>query len=269
MRYRYMIVSALLLWATPLQAQAPTPLEEARALFARGDTAFNEARWIDCAHLFERSFTIAFRPELLYNVGLCYQRAAGALPDEQAAPLLGRAVAAFRRYLREVPAATNAERVQTAVADIQARLDSMDPAVSPVTEVTAPPVREVAPVVPEPDSVVVGDPIPTPAPVTVARNDYTLTIVTGALTLVSTALAIGLGLHAQSLYSDLSSTCGQTPAGCNEARISEVGSYSLATNLLWVVSGLALVGTSISFAIEFTATDTRPSLVALTVGRTF
>ena len=32
MRYRYMIVSALLLWATPLQAQAQTPEDEARAL---------------------------------------------------------------------------------------------------------------------------------------------------------------------------------------------------------------------------------------------
>ena len=104
---------------------------------------------------------------------------------------------------------------------------------------------------------------------TVARNEFPFTIVTGALTLVSTALAIGLGLHAQSLYSDLSSTCGQTPAGCNEARISEVGSFSLGANLMWVLSGLALVGTSVSFAIEFTATDTRPSLVALTVGRSF
>ena len=249
MRYRYMIVSALLLWATPLQAQAQTPEDEARALFATGSTAFEEARWLDCAHLFERSFMIAFRPALLYNVGLCYQRATGALSDADATPLLERAVAAYRRYLRELPDATNAERVQMSISDIQSRLDSMTPTI--VTETPTPEVE------------------PEAAPVTVARNEFPFTIVTGALTLVSTALAIGLGLHAQSLYSDLSSTCGQTPAGCNEARISEVGSFSLGANLMWVLSGLALVGTSVSFAIEFTATDTRPFLVALTVGRSF
>ena len=248
---RYMIFSALLLWATPLQAQAQTPLEEARALFASGNTAFEEARWLDCAHLFERSFTIAFRPELLYNVGLCYQRATGALSDADATPLLERAVAAYRRYLRELPDAANTERVQTSIADIQSRLDSMVAAV--VTE-TPTPVVEV-----EPDA----------APVTVARNEYLFTIVTGALALVSSALAIGLGLHAQSVYSGLSSTCAQTPEGCPEARISEVGSFSLGANLMWAVSGLALIGTSVSLAVEFTATDTRPSLVALSVGRSF
>jgi len=251
MRYRYMIVSALLLWATPLQAQAQTPEDEARALFATGSTAFEEARWLDCAHLFERSFTIAFRPALLYNVGLCYQRATGALSDADATPLLERAVAAYRRYLRELPDATNAERVQMSISDIQSRLDSMTPTI--VTETPTPEVEV------EPEA----------APVTVARNEFPFTIVTGALALVSTALAIGLGLHAQSIYSGLSSTCGQTPEGCAEARISEVGSFSLGANLMWVLSGLALVGTSISLAVEFTATDTRPSLVALTVGRSF
>ena len=256
MRYRYMIVSALLLWATPLQAQAQTPEDEARALFATGSTAFEEARWLDCAHLFERSFMIAFRPALLYNVGLCYQRATGALSDADATPLLERAVAAYRRYLRELPDATNAERVQMSISDIQSRLDSMAAAV--VTETPTPPV-DVVSVEVEPEA----------APVTVARNEFPFTIVTGALTIISTAIAIGLGLHAQSIYSGLSSTCAQTPEGCAEARISEVGSYSLGANLMWVLSGLALVGTSISLAVEFTATDTRPSLVALTVGRSF
>ena len=251
MRYRYMIVSALLLWATPLQAQAQTPEDEARALFATGSTAFEEARWLDCALLFERSFMIAFRPALLYNVGLCYQRATGALSDADATPLLERAVAAYRRYLRELPDATNAERVQMSISDIQSRLDSMTPTI--VTETPTPEVEV------EPEA----------APVTVARNEFPFTIVTGALTIISTAIAIGLGLHAQSIYSGLSSTCGQTPEGCAEARISEVGSYSLGANLMWVLSGLALVGTSISLAVEFTATDTRPSLVALTVGRSF
>lgn len=259
------VVVVLSSWSRVAVAQTPeTPEDEARALFATGSVAFEEARWLDCAHLFERSFMIAFRPALLYNIGLCYQRAAAALSDADAIPILERAVAAYRRYLRELPDAANAARVQTSIGDIETRLGGAATTVEdpspPVAWPVPPPVE--SPVEPAPD--------PEPVPVAVvARNEFPITVATGALTLVSTALAIGLGVHAQSLYASLGSTCGQTSEGCPESSISEVGSFATGANVMWAVSGIALAGASIGFAVEFTATDTRPSVVALTVGRNF
>lgn len=253
---------------SPVSAQEvpSSVVDEARVAFTEGAGAFRESRWLDCAQSFERSFSLLFAPELLYNIGLCYQRAAAALPDVEATPLLERAVAAYRRYLRELPDAEDAPRVRSELSDLTSRMTRASP---PREVVTPEPVPEVVPQEMPPTEVpVMGVPVSPPVEVR-PRGEFPFTIVTGALTLVSTAIAVGLGLHAQSLYSGLASTCGQTPEGCADARISEVGSFALGANIMWAVSGLALIGTSVSFVVEFTATDTRPSLVALTVGRSF
>lgn len=243
---------------SPLSAQSAS--ESARLHFESGTLAFNEARWLDCARDFEASFQGVFAPELLYNVGLCYQRASNAVPDAEAAPLLERSLAAYRRYLRELPDSEDAVRIQRESADLQARLTR---------------IQEMQAQTPDPEPIV-QEPTPPPAPPvpelvfeSVPRGQYPVTILAGALTLVSAVIAIGLGVHAQDLYNGLSATCGRTDAGCSMDSINEVSTFALASNIMYGVSGVFLAGTAIGFGLEFSATDSRPSRAYLSVSGSF
>jgi hypothetical protein len=62
--------------------------------------------------------------------------------------------------------------------------------------------------------------------------------------------AIAAGLSANSKFSKLRSTCGQTHAGCSDAQISGLKSTVLLTNLLWVGAGLAAVSTGVAFYLQ-------------------
>lgn len=268
------LVAALTLaWTSVADAQSSA--EAARTYFESGTLAFDEARWIDCAHDFERSFALVFAAELLYNIGLCYERAARALPDAQARPLLERALAAYQRYVRELPAASDAGSVRVAIADLQARLEGAEgavveeateaeePAVSPPRSsseaVEAEAASAAAPAGPEGDE-------------TGARSapTYAITITGAALTVVALAVAIGLGAHAQGVYSRLASTCGATAAGCTEGQISEVADLSTGANAMYVAAGVMLAGTAVGFAIEFASgADGAPTRAVLAVGGRF
>jgi len=254
--YRYLLVlsillSPILLSPTLVSAQVEAA---ARTYFDAGNLAFGEARWVDCARDFERSFSIVFAPELLYNVGLCYQRAASTLPDAEAGPFLERSLVAYQRYLREIPTATDAGPVRTSISDLQGRLTriSTPDATSEVPEVASVEVPDATSAAPEIASAVP----PVAEAVTVPRGEYVATVSTGALAVLSTVIAIGLGVHAQDLYSNLSATCGRTEAGCTASEISEVDSYAVGANAMYGVSGIALADTGVAFGFEFTATTT-------------
>jgi hypothetical protein len=260
-------------WNVTTPAVAQSSVEEARTYFNSGSAAFREARWLDCVHDFERSFSVMFSPELLYNIGLCYQRAAGALPDAEATPLLERALAAYQRYLREIPNASDADVVRSMTTDVQARLTRAVPVEPVVVELVEPvavePVETAHVEVQPPVHVAVQPPAPVVTTEEVPRGKFPITIAAGAVSIVSAAVAIGLGLHAQSLYSGLTSTCGQDALGCSEEQISEVKTFSVGANIMWAVAAVALAGTSIGFALEFTATETRPSRASVSVGGSF
>lgn len=259
---RYLIPFMILIFSAPLYAQAPSPelREQARVRFDEGRTAFAESRWEDCAHSFEESFALIFAPELLYNAALCYQRAAESLPDTEARPLLERGLSAYQRYLREIPNASDADEVRRVVVDLQGRLLRMAPRVEIVTVPVPPPLpvseTEVAS---EEGDEVEPNPFTLREPERRARGDYTGTILSGVTAVVSFVAALGLGIHAQDLYGNLSRTCGQQMGGCSPTLIREVESFSLAANFLYGVAGVAVVGAGIAFGFEFTATveDTR------------
>lgn len=189
------------------------------------------------------------------------------LPDSEARDTIERAIAAYRRFLRETPGnprgqgrATDTDRVLSTILDLQTRLSRIAAPTEPTVTATA-----TEPAVPQlevtaPDTGVSLTDVP--------RGRYPITIAGGALTLVSVAIAIGLGVHAQSLYADLQATCGQTKT-CTDAQVAEVKSYALGANLMWVVSGTALAGTTVGFILEFAATDSVPSRAALTVSGRF
>jgi len=255
------------------RATAQAPQDAARTHFDAGTLAFTDGRWLDCAHDFERSFQIVFAPELLYNIGLCYQRAGAALPDADARPLLERALAAYERYLRELPSAPDAASVRTTIGDVQSRLARVDePAPAPVVmedvrgdQMAAPDEVEVSTPVPQRDE---------PPPIAPEREptrhrSFVVTIVGAVLTAISFATAIALGIHAGDLYATDRATCAMTAAGCSDEQISDVSTFASAATAMYVASGVLLAGTALGFALEWTSGSDAPSRAMLTVSGAF
>lgn len=254
---RWLVVLVLVALTPSRGAAQEVPeevVEEARAAFITGTEAFREGRWNECATSFERSFVLLFAPELLYNIGLCYQRAASSLPDAEAAPLLDRAVSAYRRYLREMPDAEDVEAVRVELDTILSRAGRIAPTEEVFVEVPEPVLEEDPPVevAPPEEHVEVVEFTSETRP----RGEYYGTVVAGSIAALSGVIAIGLGVHAQGTYDTLRATCGRTVEGCAEDAISEVTTLSTATNAMLGVSGVALLGTAIGFSVEFTATET-------------
>lgn len=267
------------LWGlvAPVSAQTPVaaPPATARTHFDSGTIAFNEARWADCAADYERSFALSFAPGLLYNIGLCYHKLSVTLPDSEARDTIERAIAAYRRFLRETPGnprgrgnATDTDRVLSTILDLQTRLSRLSTVTATESTVTEPAVPQVEATAPPDTGVSLTD---------VPRGRYPFTIAGGALTLVSVAIAIGLGLHAQTLKDEYENYC-ENQVSIDQSCLDDAGgrerydsaySYTLGANLMWVVSGLALAGTTVGFALEFTATDAVPSRASLTVSGRF
>jgi hypothetical protein len=252
----------------PVLAQTPEAIEQAREHFSLGQRAFQHERWMDCATHFEASFQAVFAPELLYNIGLCYERAADALSGADSIAPMERAVSAYTRYLRELPLASDAATVQIRVTDLRTLLERARVASVPeevVTEPETPPVAPepvVAPVV-DPDLVahdVVVHSIPEP----VNRGfGFGWTVTGGSFTLASFVTAIGFSLAAQSQFNSLSTTCGQSGT-CSQADIDNVSTMAAAANAMYVVSGILLAATGLAFGLEFhfwnTPAETHASL---------
>lgn len=269
---RLLVLTLVLLSASVVSAQSP-PISaavrvRAQASFDEGTTAFHEARWTDCARAFEESFLLLFAPELLFNVGLCYQRAAESLPDSEARPLLERSLSAYQRYLREIPQASDRDSVRIIVSDLRSRVSRMAATEEAVSE--APPSPPTLPPVPSAEGVPVpveetAPPIEEAPVFQVSRGEFPFTLSSGILSAVSLAVGIGLGVYAQDLYSNLTLTCSQ--AGCPEDRIQEVSSFATGANVMFTLSGLSLTGAGVAFGFEFTATESRTSASLSVSGR--
>ncbi len=80
--------------------------EEARALFAAGREAYNDARYEEALGLFHRAYELSGRPAMLYNIGQTADRLR----------LDAEAMEAFDSYLRALPRADNHLEVETRLA---------------------------------------------------------------------------------------------------------------------------------------------------------
>lgn len=90
--------------------------EEARALYAAGEVAYDEGRFEDALTQFQRAYELSGRPELLYNVGLAATNAG----DERTA------LAALERYIAEIPDAPNRGIVEGRIANLRREIDEED-----------------------------------------------------------------------------------------------------------------------------------------------
>jgi hypothetical protein len=259
MRPHFLVPLVVLLLPASVFAQSGTGDGAARAYFESGRHAFEARQWSDCAHDFERSFEIMFAPELLYNIGLCYQHASSAASDAEATRLLERALTAYRRFVSELPDHPNAVRARQEILDLQARFSHI--ASEPETTSDVSPETAV-------DPATEGQ-LPEAATEQVPRGQYPVTITAGVLSLASAIVAIGLGVHAQDLYNGYLATCGGTPMGCASGAINDVNNYSIASNVMYGVAGAFFAVAGIGFAFEFTSTESRVTRASLTVSGRF
>ena len=261
----------LLLLATmfPCMASAQdAELQRARDLYTQGREAFQRGEWAMCAYYFEQSFQLVHSPELLYNVGKCYDRAAMA---DNRVEYFERALAAYTRFIRERPEDADDEIRQRigVLRDAMHRLfpstrDQVVPETPPLVVVV--PQETVAPEpIPDAEDVQVTAPEAAAAePEAEADNGFawTWTLVGGITTAVMGAVALSVGSVARNEFNSLRDSCGGTTAGCDPNDVSRVESLQLATNILLGLSGALLIGTGLSFIFEFSAQSGSPTPTA-------
>lgn len=244
---RQLIVVCVLIFPALLHAQGTEAVEEARAYFLRGQEAYQEERWEDCARNFEHSFRTVFAPELLYNIGLCYERASHSLSGDDSVLLMERAVAAYTRYLRELPDTNDAVSVRASLADLRtliSRFRSQNE--EPIADDPAP--VEETPSYAESYLDLQLPPVIVSAPERVFGYRWTLT--GASLTLASFVAALGTGIRSRLLFNRLASSCGQTAEGCSVDRIDRVSSLRQGASILYALSGVLLAATGVSFGLE-------------------
>ena len=267
------LVTPCIVLAQEEDAPSTTQVQRARELYQQGVEAYNSESWVTCAYYFEQSFTQVFAPNILYNIGLCYDRAAHVNPRQS---FLIRGVRAYSRYLVDA-SGTSEEDVQQVTARIEV-LRSMRhrlypeeslpttpttpaPAEGEETEeaplsadAAAEPLETLPVVLSEPPSVSLDPP---------TSFNWTYTTVGAVATGVLGIVALSLGAAARSDYDALSSGCGETPEGCPQDEIARVNAMSMGANVLFVMSGVLLVGTGIAFVAEFVDRDGSPTVSSL------
>lgn len=250
-----LLLLAFIIMPTQVFAQAPEgpspeEREQARQLYERGAMAYQQERWSDCAAHFEASFVIVFSPALLYNIGLCYERAASGDTERTD---LDRAYRAFSRYVRESPDGDDAAEAQAHLVSVLERLRAL-PAASLEDEPDAaptPPVHEE-----EPTPVVhvaVTPPPPAPLPIVpdtalpeapTSHFRYRWTLVGAGLTALSAAVSLGYGVSANAKSAEYNNNPSSAlrRSGLHRRRLA---------NAFLAVSAVALAGTGIAFTLEF------------------
>lgn len=241
------IALALAVVSSTAHAQSPAPAEaeatttpensedatHAREVFQAGQVAFAEGRFAEAASLWQRSYELAQRPAILYNIGTALDRSG----DETGA------LEYYGRYLEAEPDAANGAYIRSRVDVLNSRAaDGGAAAHSSDGEGTAPdPSPETQATAPTPGA--------NPAP---------------AIALFSVAGAAGvtglvLGLRALSQQSDLESSC---PDGlCSEDLRSDVdrmGRMALAADILLGVSAAAALGGLIAAIMGSKSSDELP-----------
>lgn len=236
----------------------------ARDFYRAGTTAYQEQRWEACAHNFEDSFEIVHAPELLYNIGVCYQRA-GEVHADRALPNWNKAIFAYRRYLRENDVSEQ-ERIDITrvisilVSSVRAIEESggpngyYDPIYGPDDDGPANPelldVQNTSvmeeytsgPSDPEPD-IAHSNPV-VYENTTGVRPRYRFTLISAAMSFVSSLSALVVGLMARNQYDQC------IDSGCVDGR-NHIQRMARTANILWSVSAIFAISSATSFVLEY------------------
>jgi len=223
----------------PASAQAtPTAAAEAeaRALFTAGQAAFAEGRFDHAAEYFARAYELSRRPVLLYNLGTAYDR---LRRDAEA-------LAAFERYLQELPDAPDAVAINARIAVLRESVrrstpvEQADPADTehPEPEATTP-----APLAASeaPASDAPASDVPGPGP-WIVLGVGGAAVVAGAVLLglaaADVATVEGVTRESGTAWSDVEAAYGRSETeSIAGAVLLGVGGAAAVAGVVWVVAG--------------------------------
>jgi len=171
-------IVALLLGSAGLAA----PVDDAREHYKKGTTLYDLQRFHEAAIEYERAFEIVDDPALLFNIAQAYRFAAE----------YGKAIGAFKAYLRRVPQAPNRSEVEARIVDMQ-RLQAEQKKSG-----EEPPAGTIVPAQrPSPQPAAAASPslvTTNPPPTTTVRKKTWLWVTIGVSAAAAVALGVGLGV---------------------------------------------------------------------------
>ena len=217
--------AAILAYAAPSAAQVPQADEDAaKAHFLAGSAYYEQANYTDAVKEFIEAHRLSQRPDLLYNISVCYER-------------LGRwddAIASLQQYLSERPDAPDRQVIESRIANYEQRRDQE----RRLHEAQLPP------------------PVMAPPPVVVPTQPrrHVASWIVGSIGAGLLVAALGTGVTAHLTYNDLIMKCGGTVCnGGDQSLRNEVSfgrALTISTDVLLGVGGAGLVTGIILFAVE-------------------
>ena len=221
------IWAASLAFAATAAAQTPTQADEdaAKAHFLAGSAYYEQANYTDAVKEFNEAHRLAQRPDLLYNISVCYERLSRW--DE--------AIASLRQYLTERPDAPDRAVIESRIKNFEDR----HAAEQRKAAVVAPPPNPTGPAL-----------VQTPP----SRTRHVVSFVVGGVGVGLLLAAIGTGVAAQLGYDDLNNKCpNKICASGNQTLRDEQSSgkaLALSTDVLIGVGAAAVVAGTVLFILE-------------------
>jgi tetratricopeptide (TPR) repeat protein len=222
------IWAASLAFAAPAAAQSsPTQADEeaAKAHFLAGSAYYEQANYTDAVKEFNEAHRLSQRPDLLYNISVCYERLSRW--DE--------AIASLRQYLTERPEAPDRAVIESRIKNFEDRhaAEQRKPA-----QATAQAPPSSAPMVTTPPS----------------RTRHVVSFVVGGIGAGLLLAAIGTGVAAQLAYDDLNKKCPNKVCDTGNQTLRDEQSsgkaLALATDVLIGVGAAAVVAGTVMFILE-------------------
>jgi tetratricopeptide (TPR) repeat protein len=215
------LTAAILAYAAPVAAQTQADEEAAKAHFLAGSAYYEQANYSDAVKEFIEAHRLSKRPDLLYNISVCYER-------------LGRwddAIASLQQYLTERPDAPDRAVIESRVANYQTRRDQ-EKARATVTPPPQPPPPQVV----------------APAP-----RRHVASWIVGGIGAGLLLAALGTGVTAHLTYNDLFMKCGGTVCSTDQTLRDEASfgrALTISTDVLLAVGGATLLTGVILFIVE-------------------
>ncbi len=112
-----LLVLSVLLAAPDAPPAAEAAYKRGKQLYKQGDKSSEPEKFVACAQEFEKAYKLAPLPKYSYNAAQCHRRAAAPAAAAQW----------YRQYLADDPAASDKDKVEQRIAELDAELKAKEP----------------------------------------------------------------------------------------------------------------------------------------------
>lgn len=226
------LAAAILAWSVPVAAQVPQADEDAaKAHFLAGSAYYEQANYTDAVKEFIEAHRLSKRPDLLYNISVCYERL-GHWDD---------AIASLQQYLTERPEAPDRAVIESRIKSYEQRRDQEAAARAAVAQPPVPPPPTVTP----------------PPP-----RRHVASWIVGGIGAGLLVAALGTGVTAHLTYNDLTTKCGGTVCPGDQMLRDEASfgrALTISTDVLLAAGAATLATGIILFIVEARRKPAPPS----------